>query len=49
MLTGPYTVENVLKPKTKGKFNLNLIEKGAGVVAGVETAHSGQKHRLVSN
>lgn len=28
MLTRPRTVKNALKPKTKGKFNLNLIEKG---------------------
>lgn len=50
MLTGPYTVKNVLKPKTKGKFDLNLIEKAAGAVAGVQSLHTvAKKHRLLSN
>lgn len=28
MLTGPLTVKNVLKPKKKGKLDLNCIERG---------------------
>lgn len=51
LLTAPRTrSESVLKPKTKGKFKVRFIERADCVVAAdVRPAHSGQKHRLVSN
>ncbi len=44
MLTGPFIVKNVLKPQTKGKFNLKLIEKEAVAVAGVMRLHTVAKN-----